>query len=650
MRLHCIVSRTGDTLIMRKMICITAGGLSGKNEKFLNEFDTKDTQIELFTGGVCEGTGITAGRVLALQDFVSETTSEPACFCTDIRQLYELVQILYKGWFQEILLLPEQYAESGIQYESYLRLIKETDLSFFVSLIQTVRTLKAYFASAKDFDIGSVKTYTNEKIINVVSELKAEQRELFWKWFEEYIEIIDEKDRLFRLFGLSILLGEKKERKYIEELYQEVHADCYGVDQWFWLFQQIKRFCLEHASVSGMDIAQRLYDEVLTVWKEACRELCTPIPKEERERDRIAVIVLQFIGSRHAPTKTAIERIETLQNEMGRKLVVVHSAEQMTMKGRLPFWNDSIGNIDHRLDGMNCIQGNERLKFQMYQPKAAMPDYQEIRAIIQMLREYKPYEVFVLGNYCLLGDLIASMIPTICISMTFSVLPLKRQQFVAVGKKLTERDFQYLTDNGYDRERYIESVFTFRPIAQTTTLTREALGLPQNRFLLSVVGIRLDSEVTEEFVSKIKPVFEHDCHFVFAGDFFKYEEMCTRIPELKEHSTYVGYQNDILAFQEICDLYVNPPRVGGGFSVVEAFCKGKPAVTLPWGDVAASAGPEFWVRDLKDMADTIIRYKEDTEFYGTQSQKAVARSRELFDGKGALENILAKVENSEKFF
>lgn len=586
---------------------------------------------------------------MALRDFVQEALYEPVCFCTDIRELYELVQILYNGCFSDIFLVPEQYAECNLQYGFWREIIKDLDLAFFASLVAEVSRLKRYFVVTDKVNFAAIHVYT-EKIVKTVNALQEKQQALFWRWFEEYIEIVSEKDRLFYFYGLTILLGERRERKYIEQLYREIHAECYGVDEWFWLFHQIKRFCLEHASVSGMDIAQRLYEEVLMVWKEACREFCMPIPKEERERNRVAVIVLQFIGSRHAPTKTAIERIETLQNEMGRELVVVHSAEQMTMRGRLPFWNESIGAIDHCLDGMNTIQGNEALKFLMYQPKAAMPDFQEIRAIVNMLREYRPYEVFVLGNYCLLGDLISRMIPTICISMTFSVVPVKHHQFVAVGKHLTEDDFQYLLENGCDRERYIESVFTFRPIAQKTTLTREMLGLPKDRFLLSVVGIRLDSEVTEEFVNGIKKAFTHGCHLVFAGDFFEYEEMSQKVPELKEYSTYVGYQKDILAFQEICDLYVNPPRVGGGFSVAEAFCKGKPGVTLSWGDVAASAGPEFRVKDLRDMTDTIIRYKEDPDFYAAQSQKALARSRELFDGKRALENILDKVEKSENFF
>jgi len=57
---------------------------------------------------------------------------------------------------------------------------------------------------------------------------------------------------------------------------------------------------------------------------------------------------------------------------------------------------------------------------------------------------------------------------------------------------------------------------------------------------------------------------------------------------LWENSSFVGYCDDILALMELFDLYVNPNRMGGGFSVIEAFEKGVPGVYLPKGDVYAA--------------------------------------------------------------
>jgi DNA polymerase-3 subunit alpha len=54
---------------------------------------------------------------------------------------------------------------------------------------------------------------------------------------------------------------------------------------------------------------------------------------------------------------------------------------------------------------------------------------------------------------------------------------------------------------------------------------------------------------------------------------------------------------------EICDLYVNPDRLGGGFSIIEAFAKGKPGVYLNRGDVYTAGGVEFAVGSFDEMAE-----------------------------------------------
>ena len=95
---------------------------------------------------------------------------------------------------------------------------------------------------------------------------------------------------------------------------------------------------------------------------------------------------------------------------------------------------------------------------------------------------------------------------------------------------------------------------------------------------------------------------------------------------------------------------MNPPRIGGGFSVVEAFCKGMPGITLNYGDVAASAGLDFCVDSLEEMGEAIKRYKEDSEFYHMMAEKALKRSKELFDSKGAMEYILNEMEQRELWF
>lgn len=109
---------------------------------------------------------------------------------------------------------------------------------------------------------------------------------------------------------------------------------------------------------------------------------------------------------------------------------------------------------------------------------------------------------------------------------------------------------------------------------------------------------------------------------------------------MKDDLFYIGVQDDVLAVLEVCDLFVNPIRVGGGTSAAEALSKQLPVVSTDYGDIAATVGADFLVRDYADMSKTIRRYCEDTEFYKAQQKKAAARAERLLDTAGEFERVL----------
>lgn len=86
------------------------------------------------------------------------------------------------------------------------------------------------------------------------------------------------------------------------------------------------------------------------------------------------------------------------------------------------------------------------------------------------------------------------------------------------------------------------------------------------------------------------------------------------------------------------------------FSVIEAFSKGKPGVTIHYGDVAAAAGDDFCVTDYEEMIRVIKRYTEDKGYYEQMVKKGKIRAKEMTDSKAALEKILATVKERRSFF
>ena len=90
-------------------------------------------------------------------------------------------------------------------------------------------------------------------------------------------------------------------------------------------------------------------------------------------------------------------------------------------------------------------------------------------------------------------------------------------------------------------------------------------------------------------------------------------------------------------------MYVNPKRLGGGFSVIEAFAKGVPGVYLSIGDVNVAGGKEFSVNDFDEMTQMIEKYKNDREFYRLMSDKARKRARLMTSSLEAMRDLDGKI-------
>lgn len=112
-----------------------------------------------------------------------------------------------------------------------------------------------------------------------------------------------------------------------------------------------------------------------------------------------------------------------------------------------------------------------------------------------------------------------------------------------------------------------------------------------------------------------------------------------------KQSIYMGTQSDVLAILDNIDLYVNPDRIGGGTSVIEAMYKAIPVITLNHGDVALGAGEEFCVNTYEEITESIFRYMNDIEYYRIMSQKAKERADYMLDSDEAFTEILRKFES-----
>lgn len=481
----------------------------------------------------------------------------------------------------------------------------------------------------------------------------------FWTYIEEqinnlsiggkesiYENIASNIDRVYsgklKRFMLTMLLNHYMDGKYASMLCDDILQDEYGFDSETAIFtvHNLDSFEFNNPGIIDLDKANALYLKVLEDWKLRMSDACKVI--EKGDSNKILIISTHIAGDRHAPTKTLFERVDVLGRELGYEILVIHSRETLTKPEYYPVYDCKKGTIIEEYTGLHNLSLPSGYTFPLYQPSEAMPNESEILQAIDLVRQFKPSRVIVMGDYSILGDVIADCIPTINMSFGFATLHPKYNQHVCLFREITNSDYEKIEKWGIDREKYLSGIFTFRFIPQSSNTTRGELGLPEDAFIIPIVGNRIGSDLTDDFVKMLEGLNVSKWHVVFAGssEGFNYEKVCGQYPVLKEHSTYLGYVNDILAMLECCDLYVNPPRLGGGFSVAEAFSKGLPGVSLNYGDVAAAAGSDFCVSSLNEMKACIERYMTDSDYYNMMSEKALARVQVLQDGRGALEDIL----------
>lgn len=160
--------------------------------------------------------------------------------------------------------------------------------------------------------------------------------------------------------------------------------------------------------------------------------------------------------------------------------------------------------------------------------------------------------------------------------------------------------------------------------------------------LLSV-GYRLGSEIKGDWASKMKHLLRQNSHITWklAG--------VSEIPDaLKDHPgtqiIALGPVENISDLLSESDLYINPPRIGGGFSVSEAMQHGIPVVSLCDSDGGSKLGTHA-SQDLNGYFFTLQQLINDksARIAASQSMKEIfERDISETEARGSLISAITK--------
>ena len=419
----------------------------------------------------------------------------------------------------------------------------------------------------------------------------------------------------------------------------------------YYAYRQLIRYKFLHQEANtpeANDLLDDLFDRVLNEYETYLMPLCKRIPQKERSNDFVIVLTTQMLGMTHAPTKILMDRCYVLQKTLNKKIFIINTADVLSTYGQIPWYNSSIGGYIEELSSVDSIKYKDTT-FSYFQCPREMPNADIIGEILKLVSDEKPEYIIAIGENSITACLCSHIVPVLTLTLTSTARIGVRTTFQATGK-ITNEDMTWLQKHNFPSEHFIKGVNTYAIPMQKNKYSRKDLNLPETDFICITVGYRLDAEVDDDFLEMIQKLAANDIYTVLIGDFNRFNDVCEKYSILKKYLIPLGFQKDLLAVYECCDVYINPRRIGGGTSAIEALSKSLPVLTLNYGDVSGVVGNDFCYDSYNDMYDEILKLAGNTSYLKSRKEKALERANQLTDSAKEFPELLQAMKENALFW
>ncbi|MBU5477779.1 hypothetical protein KQI69_01010, partial [Eubacterium sp. MSJ-13] len=252
----------------------------------------------------------------------------------------------------------------------------------------------------------------------------------------------------------------------------------------YFVWNQIKRAVFLNKIKTNDDTAQ-----ITSYIYQRCLEKCLDkinsqmeIKPVQRRRNVVLVMSIQYLSESHAPTKTIIERCKALR-ALGKEVYFVNTTEQYETYSFLPYFGIGKGKVIDEYDKFSEINMKGE-KFNFYQINKDQSIIYKFKEILYIINTVRPEYILSIGTGSILADLSAYIVPCAEMSLVFSGIPHTVNCIPIIGRRLTDEEKKS------SHRDVIESRFTFELKEQKSTFTRKQLKIPEDKFVVVIVGIR----------------------------------------------------------------------------------------------------------------------------------------------------------------
>jgi hypothetical protein len=162
---------------------------------------------------------------------------------------------------------------------------------------------------------------------------------------------------------------------------------------------------------------------------------------------------------------------------------------------------------------------------------------------------------------------------------------------------------------------------------------RRPLGLPSDAVVWITSGTRLDAEVGGEWLTMVLTALDAHpgCHWLLVGNG---QNAIKGLDRQHPRIHLLAYEPELSALLKACDIYLNPPRVGGGVSVAHAMAQGLAVLSLHGSDGGDKVG-EWAHADLDAYGSSLSQLSRNAEARRTLGKALEKRWFERFNLEAA---------------
>lgn len=382
-------------------------------------------------------------------------------------------------------------------------------------------------------------------------------------------------------------------------------------------------------------IQNSIYIDLVTQIRQELHMELQYIPFEQRNKNRVILMIEPLLGEVHAPTQKMINIYCWLQ-KLGYEVYVY--ATNMRQIEISEYWNwynslvdvcvyEETGSIELKLLGVPIKGYHLNYTEENY--------FEELKNAIRDIKEYNPAFILTVGDSNILAELCGDF-TTVCAMACVNQPAQTAQSIIVRYFRCTEEENRKYLEWTRPDQKIFEMVCVDELNANTESdVDRKDYGIAEDKFVILVAGNRLDTEVTEEVKRVFQTILEqNEVLFVFIGDCPKLEN---ELSKEADHYLFLGAVDDFKGIMRIGNLFLNPPRQGGGTGAFYAVENDVPVLTLPDCDVA-QVGEAFTCERLWDMPEIVNSYMHDAAFAEEQRENCRKSAAAIY-GVDSLGNI-----------